>query len=202
MSTEATGAAAPGTHLNLNLNVNVNLPDHDDSTIAVVNPQPADKSPKPTGLHSPPDSNNVDATDSELSDLDEAIADADSPSATTAPASVTAPRPGDNIHSHNHSSDDVSGPSAESGHDGPEQVPTPGQDEDIGEVLPDDWSGEVPIFKPTMHQFKDFKKFVCHFLLPPFRLSACPTFCRMSCQVATSFTNTRLHRWKLWIPTV
>lgn len=33
-------------------------------------------------------------------------------------------------------------------------------EEDIGEVLPDHWSGTVPVFKPTMHQFKDFKKFV------------------------------------------
>lgn len=35
------------------------------------------------------------------------------------------------------------------------------QDEDIGEVLPDHWSGTVPVFKPTMKQFKDFQKFVC-----------------------------------------
>ncbi|KAK2682422.1 Zinc finger, PHD-type [Fusarium oxysporum f. sp. vasinfectum] len=34
------------------------------------------------------------------------------------------------------------------------------EDIDIGEVLPDSWSGAVPIFKPTMHQFKDFKRFM------------------------------------------
>ncbi|KAH6885771.1 hypothetical protein B0T10DRAFT_491569 [Thelonectria olida] len=32
--------------------------------------------------------------------------------------------------------------------------------DDIGEVLPDHWSGSVPIFKPTMDQFKDFKRFM------------------------------------------
>ncbi|KAL0940367.1 jumonji family transcription [Colletotrichum truncatum] len=43
--------------------------------------------------------------------------------------------------------------------------PPPKQDEaevedDIGEVVPDHWSGTVPVFKPTMHQFKDFKLFM------------------------------------------
>lgn len=39
--------------------------------------------------------------------------------------------------------------------------PVDSPEEDIGDVLPDHWSGTVPVFKPTMHQFKDFKKFVC-----------------------------------------
>lgn len=156
MSTDATGAAAPGTHnLNLNDNGTGPLPDHDrdESTIAVVNPPPADtKSPKPTGLHSPPDSNNVDATDSELSDLDEAIADADSPPAITTRPRQTAPQTGP---------DDAPASAAGSEPAQPEQVPTPEQDEeDIGEVFPDHWSGTVPVFKPNMDQFKDFKKFV------------------------------------------
>lgn len=151
MSTEATGAAAPGTH-NLNLNGNgTHGHDCDESTIAVVNPSADTKSPKPTGLHSPPDSNNVDATDSELSDFDEAIADADSPPAITAIPRQTTPRP---------ASDDApaSGDGSEPAQ--PEQAPTPEEDEDIGEVLPDHWSGTVPVFRPTMDQFKDFKKFV------------------------------------------
>ncbi|KAF0325174.1 JmjC domain-containing protein [Colletotrichum asianum] len=36
----------------------------------------------------------------------------------------------------------------------------PEVEDDIGEVLPDHWSGTVPVFKPTMHQFKDFKLFM------------------------------------------
>ncbi|CCF46245.1 hypothetical protein CH063_15060, partial [Colletotrichum higginsianum] len=79
---------------------------------------------KPAFLHSPPDSNNAhksEASDSELSDLDE---------------------------------DDVD-PSANA----TAKQDEPPVEDDIGEVLPDHWSGTVPIFKPTMHQFKDFKLF-------------------------------------------
>lgn len=155
MSTEATGAAAPGTH-NPALNpIGTHpLPDHDrdESTIAVVNPSADTKSPKPTGLHSPPDSNNVDATDSELSDLDEEIAGADSPPPITATPRQTTSRT---------VADDAAASGAGSEPAQPEQVPTPEQDdEDIGEVFPDHWSGTVPVFKPNMDQFKDFKKFV------------------------------------------
>lgn len=81
-------------------------------------------------LHSPPDSNNTaksDASDSELSDLEDEPILSDAPQ--PAPAS-------DNGDSRNDACDD------------------------IGEVLPDHWSGTVPVFKPTMHQFKDFKRFV------------------------------------------
>ncbi|KAM0430584.1 hypothetical protein ACHAPT_005936 [Fusarium lateritium] len=85
----------------------------------------------PSFLHSPPDSNNTtksDASDSELSDLE------DEPILSDAPQPAPASDNGDN-----------------------------GNDacDDIGEVLPDHWSGTVPVFKPTMHQFKDFKRFVC-----------------------------------------
>ncbi|RSM05768.1 hypothetical protein CEP52_006065 [Fusarium oligoseptatum] len=81
-------------------------------------------------LHSPPDSNNTaksDASDSELSDLEDEPILSDAPQ--PAPAS-------DNGDTHNDACDD------------------------IGEVLPDHWSGTVPVFKPTMHQFKDFKRFM------------------------------------------
>ncbi|OHF02375.1 JmjC domain-containing protein, partial [Colletotrichum orchidophilum] len=82
---------------------------------------------KPAFLHSPPDSNNApksEASDSELSDLDEDAVD----------------------------------PSAPANQD--EAAPPPPPEDDIGEVLPDHWSGTVPVFKPTMHQFKDFKLFM------------------------------------------
>lgn len=38
--------------------------------------------------------------------------------------------------------------------------------DDIGEILPDHWSGTVPVFRPTMHQFRDFKRFVRPSRLP------------------------------------
>ncbi|KAJ4306797.1 hypothetical protein N0V88_000164 [Collariella sp. IMI 366227] len=94
MSTHAIGAPAPTAM-------------HADGAAA---------GPKPAGLHSPPESNNamdVEASDSELSDLDEVACKLDGPEV-----------------------------------------------DDIGEVLPADWSGNVPIFKPTMEQFKDFKRFM------------------------------------------
>ncbi|KAF4966643.1 hypothetical protein FSARC_5692 [Fusarium sarcochroum] len=87
----------------------------------------------PAFLHSPPDSNNLaksDGSDSELSDLEGEPILSDAPQ----------PLP---------SSDN--GPSDDSKNDA---------NDDIGEVLPDHWSGAVPIFKPTMHQFRDFKRFM------------------------------------------
>ncbi|KAI0147049.1 hypothetical protein GGR57DRAFT_477719 [Xylariaceae sp. FL1272] len=97
-------------------------------------------SPKPTGLHSPPDSNNamkLDGSDSELSDIEDPTLEPDQlPS----------------VHSH-------SQPYIQ-----PESIPTANiefeEEEDIGEVTPDHWSGTVPVFKPDMRQFKDFKKFM------------------------------------------
>lgn len=79
---------------------------------------------KPAFLHSPPDSNNAaksDASESELSDLE----------------------------------DDAVDPQQSQ----PQTTEAPPED-DIGEVVPDHWSGTVPVFRPTMHQFKDFKRFV------------------------------------------
>lgn len=170
MSTDPKGAAAPGIH-NDSDKAQGQHDDHahrdatsDPSSIAVVNP-PADDadsvfaatSPKPspntttkpTGLHSPPDSNNVDgSSDSELSDFDEAIANAEDMHLDSPP-----PRPAKASHA------DPAAPT-EDAQEQPEQAPTPEEDEDIGEVLPDHWSGTVPVFKPPMHQFKDFKKFV------------------------------------------
>lgn len=80
---------------------------------------------QPAFLHSPPDSNDAgksEASDSELSDLDDEPPLEDAP---MLPSDVAA------------------------------------DDDDIGDVQPDHWSsGNVPVFRPTMSQFADFKRFV------------------------------------------
>ncbi|EQK99665.1 regulator of deoxyribodipyrimidine photo-lyase PHR1 [Ophiocordyceps sinensis CO18] len=99
------------------------------------------KPPAPAFLYSPPDSNDAaktDATDSELSDLDdEPVLDGPPP----APASMPLePQPTKDSETDKQKEDQD--------HD------------DIGEVLPDHWSANVPVFRPTMHQFKDFQRFM------------------------------------------
>ncbi|KAF5672448.1 dna damage-responsive transcriptional repressor rph1 [Fusarium heterosporum] len=87
----------------------------------------------PAFLHSPPDSNNMaksDGSDSELSDLE------DEPILSDPPQPIS------------------------SGDNGASDENKEKTSDDIGEVLPDHWSGAVPIFRPTMHQFKDFKRFM------------------------------------------
>lgn len=113
------------------------------------------KQPPPVFLHSPPDSNNAaktDESDSELSDLE------DEPNLDDAPRPLVEPQSQDE-------------PELEQLEAQPEPQPEPQPEEeledDIGEVLPDHWSGAVPIFKPTMDQFKDFKRFVCPRLSNP-----------------------------------
>ncbi|KAI3329517.1 hypothetical protein F4824DRAFT_482126 [Ustulina deusta] len=92
-------------------------------------------SPKHIGLHSPPDSNSAmkldGSDDSELSDVEDPTLE-----------------PGHVPFLHTQST--------------PQQPPQDDEDidEDIGEVTPDHWSGTVPVFKPDMSQFKDFKKFM------------------------------------------
>ncbi|EON96042.1 hypothetical protein UCRPA7_8452 [Phaeoacremonium minimum UCRPA7] len=133
MSTEATGAAAPGLELGTEIEM-------DESTIAVVHPaQLLAESSKSIGLHSPPDSHNdndlkLDGSDSELSDLDDAI---------TADFREEEERQ-----------------QKEQEQQQPPQEEEEAEEDDIGEVLPDHWSGTVPVFRPTMHQFKDFKRFM------------------------------------------
>jgi len=51
--------------------------------------------------------------------------------------------------------------------DAPMPAPEEPSVDDIGEVVPDHWSGTVPVFKPDMRQFKDFKLFVC---------ASCPSY--------------------------
>ncbi|GAB1313443.1 hypothetical protein MFIFM68171_03653 [Madurella fahalii] len=96
---------------------------------------PANDSSKSIGLHSPPDSNNamdVDGSDSELSDLDEV---ADKLNGVVR--------------------DELKDDAKEE----PKDQPQPTVD-DIGEIEPDHWSGTVPVFRPTMKQFRDFKIFM------------------------------------------
>jgi hypothetical protein len=129
--------------------ITVHAPAPSDGTDTAVDahvndkPEPS-KQASPNFLHSPPDSNNAhksDATDSELSDLDDeepVLPDADQ----LRPAAEPTVEPSLPIK------------------DEAEVKPEEEEEEDIGEVLPDHWSGAVAVFKPTMHQFKDFKRFV------------------------------------------
>lgn len=114
---------------------------------------------KPTGLHSPPatDSNNThksDGSDSELSDVDDIT-----------PVDPRYP-----------------GTSAEIP-DAPEAEPLSPIDsgDDIGDIKPEFVSNGVPVFRPTMAQFRDFKRFVR---------------CRDSFSSGTILANARPHgRW-------
>ncbi|KAI1506689.1 hypothetical protein F5X99DRAFT_365161 [Biscogniauxia marginata] len=142
MSAEATAALAPAPEPapladKDNDHVDHQHQQHPHAEAAGAQPQTvkdaAHASPKPTGLHSPPDSNSamkLDDSDSELSDVEDPTLEADMAHLHTSPP----PPPAVEDEKEN--------------------------DEDIGEVTPDDWSGTVPIFKPSMYQFKDFKKFM------------------------------------------
>ena len=136
MSTEAIGAAAPEAIIVADV---AQKPAVDGSTSS------SSSSSKSTGLHSPPDSNNamnLDGSDSELSDIDEVA---------------------DKLNGKLHAGDALAKPavppeSAET--ESAPEVKVEPEVEDIGEVLPDHYSGTVPIFKPTWKQFRDFKLFV------------------------------------------
>lgn len=122
----------------------------DDVTAADVDPA------KAIFPHSPPDSNKMtksEASDSELSDLDDDAID-------LGPETHSDPVP-----------DPASGPVADPDIDRQHEDIKTEDDDDIGDIEPADWSGQVPIFRPTMDQFKDFKRFVrptrLPFLSPP-----------------------------------
>ncbi|KAL2195947.1 hypothetical protein P885DRAFT_39143 [Corynascus similis CBS 632.67] len=111
-------------------------------TVAMDVDLPTDNT-KPVALHSPPESNNavdVDGSDSELSDLDEVAGKLDGELRAK-------------LDDETHIEPKIE-PKAE-----PEPEPQ-AEVEDIGEILPDHWSGTVPVFKPTMKQFQDFKLFM------------------------------------------
>lgn len=99
---------------------------------APVADQPSETTPV-EGLHSPPDSNGprkAEGSESELSDVED-------------PTDSVKICDDDLFKSNSHG-----------------QCPATEQEEDIGEILPAEWSGTVPVFRPTMKQFKDFKQFV------------------------------------------
>lgn len=140
--------------------------DDSDCVTVATGPAPAPDAPKDqiecshppqtNFLHSPPDSNNAiktDASDSELSELeDEPALDGPHPMlSASADADPDAEPPKPDAQVDDQVDDDQ---------------------DDIGEVLPDHWSGTVPVFKPTMDQFKDFKKFVRHAALRQVPLGA------------------------------
>ncbi|KAH6851093.1 hypothetical protein B0I37DRAFT_429572 [Chaetomium sp. MPI-CAGE-AT-0009] len=143
MSIEAIGAAAPTVAMDVELHA--------------VNS-------KPVALHSPPDSNNAvdaDGSDSELSDLDEVAGKLDGVLGDEFDHEFkddlereVQDGPKDELQ--NEPKDQPQEPPKVE----PEPEPQPPPVEDIGEVLPDHWSGTVPVFKPSMKQFKDFKLFM------------------------------------------
>ena len=144
MSTEAVsvGAAAP-----------VHDPVAGAASVAAAqeNLSTDKKQPEPSFLHSPPDSNNAaksDGSDSELSDLDEE------------PILDDATLFAQGTHAFQAKKNEAPGDETAEKQDAPPQPGQQPEEDDIGEVLPDHWSGKVAVFKPTMHQFKDFKKFV------------------------------------------
>ncbi|KAG5922189.1 hypothetical protein E4U42_005571 [Claviceps africana] len=96
----------------------------------------------PVFLHSPPDSNNAtksDGSDSELSELEDDPT-LDDALAAEMQASTSASAPGPQTGQQQQQEDD--------------------DEEDMGEMLPAEWSGAVPIFRPTWNQFKNFKRFM------------------------------------------
>ncbi|KAI0384636.1 hypothetical protein F5Y04DRAFT_247438 [Hypomontagnella monticulosa] len=136
-ATAAAAAAAPDTEM-------VEIEVANDNDAATNNVQAHTN--KTTGLHSPPDSNSAmkldSSDDSELSDLDD-------PSLIDINVDMSSPPPPGHATQHN-----------DQDHESEQVKQEEEEDEDIGEVHPDHWSGTVPVFKPDMHQFKDFKKFM------------------------------------------
>ncbi|KAI5860340.1 hypothetical protein GGS23DRAFT_606883 [Durotheca rogersii] len=139
MSVEATAATAPAPETAIEIEVASEpcQPSNNDAR----NPSNTNKH---SGLHSPPESNGAakDSSDSELSDLDDIEIDLD----------LSSPLPSGPAD-HAKQEDVVK-------EEGDDECAAGGGDDDIGEVVPDHWSGTVPVFKPDIHQFKDFKKFM------------------------------------------
>ena len=131
------------------------------STDVIAGVAPALDGAKTAGLFSPPDSNKrmtFDDSDSELSELDEEgysirpppkILDAEVVADQTESGETVGQKEAAEVV------DDKKPEEAAAGEKEPEV-------DDIGEVVPDHYAdeGRVPVFKPTMHQFKDFQVYV------------------------------------------
>lgn len=130
------------------------------STDVIAGVAPVVDAPKTAGLFSPPDSNKrmtFDDSDSELSELDE-----------EGYPIATPPNMADTAVGEELKESGEAGDKKEAGEDVDEKKPDEDAGEkepevdDIGEVVPDHYAdeGRVPVFKPTMHQFKDFQVYV------------------------------------------
>lgn len=123
-----------------------------------------------TGLHSPPDSNNASkadggSSDSELSDLDDDVLDealgahpAETPAAIA--GAVAGAVAGATTGQNGANAADAANAALLAALPADTLADGPAPDDDIGDIEPDHYSGTVPVFRPTMHQFRDFKKFM------------------------------------------
>ncbi|KAG6314381.1 hypothetical protein E4U44_001875 [Claviceps purpurea] len=150
--------------------------------VAVEDQVECAKPTAPVFLHSPPDSNDAtksEGSDSELSELDDEPAlDDDFSIEMQASLPTSAEAKQVETRDQEQEQDQDQGQQQEQEHEleqervqeqkqEPEQEQEQDQkqqqreeEEDNGEVLPDEWSGAVPIFRPTWNQFKDFKRFM------------------------------------------
>ena len=202
MSTQANGAAAPDHHdpvaqhmppAQQDLVVAKNSP---DAIMTDVDAHVDAHRSTPMGLRSPPDSDKAinadEASDSELSGLDDDVADKldqditfefdlgsdplpDSKTATQqepepsvsheqepAAAAATVENTQVKEEQEGETKESTTSEQPETGAAAASATtPMSPSEEDIGENLPDRFENNVPVFKPTMKQFQDFKLFVC-----------------------------------------
>lgn len=131
------------------------------STDVIAGVAPALDGAKTAGLFSPPDSKKrmtFDDSDSELSELDEEGYSIVTPPKVPDAEVVAEPMQlGEAVGQKETAEvvDDKKPEEAAADEKEPEV-------DDIGEVVPDHYAddGRVPVFKPTMHQFKDFQVYV------------------------------------------
>lgn len=193
MSTHANGAAPLDHPVAQDMAQDIDIVAHSspDATMTDADADAdVDAVSTPMGLRSPPDSDKAmnpdEASDSELSDLDDDVADKLDQDLTFDLDLDSNPL-ADSKSANQHESE----PSVTLEHDKPattatvenrqikeeqegeikqSQQPETGAasanipmspSEDVGEILPDRFENNVPVFKPTMKQFQDFKLFVC-----------------------------------------